>query len=126
MLFNLFFKTPRNCTSDKISKSTISRPFNGHVDAFAEVIGYERVGNDHRFSVALPREFAHLVVPKGSICVNGISLTVAELHDDRFVLWIIPHTHEVTNLHSVTTGSRVNLEFDLLAKHLARLREFDR
>ncbi len=63
---------------------------------------------------------------KGSICVNGISLTVAELHDDRFVLWIIPHTHEVTNLHSVTTGARVNLEFDLLAKHLARLREFDR
>ena len=98
----------------------------GHVDACAEVIGYERVGNDHRFSVALPREFAHLVVPKGSICVNGISLTVAELHHDRFVLWIIPHTHELTNLHSVTTGSRVNLEFDLLAKHLARLREFDR
>jgi riboflavin synthase len=98
----------------------------GHVDTCAEVLAYEPVGNDHRFGVALPHEFAHLVVPKGSICVNGISLTVAELHDDRFVLWIIPHTHEVTNLHSVTTGSRVNLEFDLLAKHLARLREFDR
>ncbi len=98
----------------------------GHVDTCTEILAYEPVGNDHRFAVALPREFAHLVVPKGSICVNGISLTVAELHDDRFVLWIIPHTHEVTNLHSVRTGSRVNLEFDLLAKHLARLREFDR
>ena len=98
----------------------------GHVDACAEVVGYERSGQDHRFTVALPNEFAHLIVPKGSICVDGISLTVAELHPDRFVLWIIPHTHEVTNLHSVKTGSRVNLEFDLLAKHLARLRECGR
>lgn len=98
----------------------------GHVDACAEVLAYESVGKDHRFVVSLPSEFAHLVVPKGSICVNGISLTVAELHDDRFVLWIIPHTHEVTNLRGVRAGSRVNLEFDLLAKHLARLREFDR
>ena len=95
----------------------------GHVDACAEVIAYERVGQDHRFTVALPREFAHLMVHKGSICVNGISLTVAELHEDRFVLWIIPHTHEVTSLKSVVTGSRVNLEFDLLAKHLARIEE---
>lgn len=98
----------------------------GHVDACAEVVGYERSGQDHRFTVALPPEFAHLIVHKGSICVDGISLTVAELHPDRFVLWIIPHTHEVTNLHSVKTGSRVNLEFDLLAKHLARLRECGR
>lgn len=97
----------------------------GHVDACAEVLAYERVGQDHRFAVALPREFAHLVVYKGSVCVNGISLTVAELHEDRFVLWIIPHTHEITNLRSVAAGSLVNLEFDLLAKHLARLREME-
>jgi riboflavin synthase len=95
----------------------------GHVDACAEVVAYDRVGQDHRFTVALPPEFAHLIVHKGSICVNGISLTVAELHEDRFVLWIIPHTHEVTSLKSVVTGSKVNLEFDLLAKHLARMRE---
>ncbi len=95
----------------------------GHVDACAEVLAYERVGQDHRLSVALPGEFAHLVVHKGSICVDGISLTVAELHEDRFVLWIIPHTHEATTLKAVRAGSRVNLEFDLLAKHLARLRE---
>lgn len=95
----------------------------GHVDACAEVLAYEKVGQDHRFTVALPAEFAHLMVHKGSICVNGISLTVAELHQDRFVLWIIPHTHEVTSLKSVVAGSRVNLEFDLLAKHIARMRE---
>ena len=93
----------------------------GHVDTCAEVIAYEKIGQDHRFTVALPPEFAHLIVHKGSICVNGISLTVAELHEDRFVLWIIPHTHEVTSLKSVVAGSRVNLEFDLLAKHLARI-----
>ena len=96
----------------------------GHVDACAEVLAYERVGQDHRFEVALPAEFAHLIVHKGSICVNGISLTVAELHEASFALWIIPHTHEVTNLRSVRAGSRVNLEFDLLAKHLARIQEF--
>jgi riboflavin synthase len=58
--------------------------------------------------------------------VNGISLTVAELTDDSFTLWIIPHTHEVTSLKAVTVGSRVNLEFDLLAKHIARLTETGR
>ena len=93
----------------------------GHVDACAEVIAYEKIGQDHRLTVALPPEFAHLMVHKGSICVNGISLTVAELLEDRFVLWIIPHTHEITSLKSVVTGSSVNLEFDLLAKHLARI-----
>lgn len=95
----------------------------GHVDACAEVLAYEPVGQDHRFAVALPQEFAHLVVPKGSICVNGISLTIAELHDDHLVLWIIPHTHEVTNLRTIGKGSRVNLEFDLLAKQIARIQE---
>lgn len=93
----------------------------GHVDACAAVLAYDRVGQDHCLTVALPQEFAHLIVHKGSICVNGISLTAAELHEDRFVLWIIPHTHEVTSLKSVVTGSKVNLEFDLLAKHLAKI-----
>ncbi|MCG8601199.1 MAG: riboflavin synthase [Verrucomicrobiales bacterium] len=93
----------------------------GHVDTCVEVKSYERNGQDHRLEVALPREFAPLVVHKGSICVNGISLTVAELNEDSIVIWIIPHTHEITSLKAVTTGSRVNLEFDLLAKHIARL-----
>ncbi len=95
----------------------------GHVDARAPVLAYDRTGQDRSLAVELPPEFAHLIVPKGSICVNGISLTVAELHPDRFVLRIIPHTHEVTSLKSVASGSVVNLEFDFLAKHLARLEE---
>jgi len=98
----------------------------GHVDACAEVTAYEKVGQDHRLEVALPAEFSHLLVHKGSICVNGISLTIAELGKERFTLWIIPHTHEVTSLRSVEKGSRVNLEFDLLAKHIARITELGR
>ena len=93
----------------------------GHVDTCAEVIAYEQVGQDHQFTVALPEELEHLMVHKGSICVNGVSLTVAELNDDSFTLWIIPHTHEVTSLKSVEVGSKVNLEFDLLAKQIYRL-----
>lgn len=95
----------------------------GHVDACAEVLAYEQVGQDHQLTVALPEEFAHLMVSKGSVCVNGISLTVAELKEDSFTLWIIPHTHEVTSLKSLEKGSRVNLEFDLLAKQITRLTE---
>lgn len=95
----------------------------GHVDTCVPVKSYELSGQDHRLEVELPRDFAHLVVHKGSICINGISLTVAELHEDSVVIWIIPHTHEITSLRAVSVGSRVNLEFDLLAKHIARLTE---
>ncbi|MDF1823541.1 MAG: riboflavin synthase [Verrucomicrobiales bacterium] len=93
----------------------------GHVDACAEILAYREVGQDHEFTVSLPPEFARLVVHKGSICVNGISLTVADLQKDQFTLWIIPHTHEVTSLKIARAGSRVNLEFDMLAKHIARI-----
>lgn len=96
----------------------------GHVDQCAELIALEPVGQDHKLVIQLPEEFAHLTVYKGSICVNGISLTIAELEQDSFTLWIIPHTFEVTNLHTLQPGRRVNLEFDLLAKHISRLRSF--
>lgn len=93
----------------------------GHVDGVGEVLACESVGQDHRLVVSLPEAFARYVIRKGSICVDGISLTVAELEDDRFTLWIIPHTAEVTNLGATAVGKRVNLEFDLLAKYLERL-----
>ncbi len=97
----------------------------GHVDCVSEILAWEAVGRDHRLEVALPAEFARYVIRKGSICVDGISLTVAELGDDRFTLWIIPHTAAVTNLGAAKAGKRVNLEFDLLAKYLERLSEPD-
>ncbi len=95
----------------------------GHVDACAELLALEKHGPDHRLQIKLPAAFQHFVVYKGSICVNGISLTIAELAEESFTIWIIPHTYEVTNLKSMRPGDRVNLEFDLLAKHLARLQE---
>ena len=96
----------------------------GHVDTAAEVLDFSPHGPDFRLEVALPAEFAQYVAFKGSIAVDGISLTVAEVHDGSaasFVCWIIPHTREVTNLAARKKGGRVNLEFDLLAKYVERI-----
>ena len=93
----------------------------GHVDTAAEVLDFSPHGSDFRLEVALPAEFAQYVAHKGSIAVDGISLTVAEVKDASFVCWIIPHTREVTNLAARKKGGRVNLEFDLLAKYVERI-----
>jgi riboflavin synthase len=93
----------------------------GHIDTTARIESIEPVGSDHRVEVALPESFSRYVVFKGSVAVDGISLTVAELHPDRFVIWIIPHTWQITNLHQRKPGDRVNLEFDLIAKYVERM-----
>jgi riboflavin synthase len=93
----------------------------GHVDTTAKVLAVEAAGQDHRIEIALPHDFAQYIVFKGSIAVNGVSLTVAELTSDRFVNWIIPHTWSQTNLHRFRRGDRANLEFDLVAKYVERL-----
>ena len=92
----------------------------GHVDTVAEVLDYQQVGQDFRLEIALPADFATMIIHRGSICVDGISLTVAELKESSFVCWIIPHTRLVTNLHTRRPGDRVNLEFDVLAKYVQR------
>lgn len=93
----------------------------GHIDCTARIISFEERGADHRLEIALPNEFAHYVALKGSIAVNGISLTVAEVNDDTFVVWVIPHTFRETTLASARAGDLVNLEFDVLAKYVQRL-----
>jgi len=94
----------------------------GHVDCVAAVRAWEAVGLDHRLEIELPREFARYLVEKGSIAVDGISLTVAELMEGSFTVWIIPHTLERTNLLSAgKAGGEVNLEFDMLAKYVERI-----
>jgi len=93
----------------------------GHVDCVAAVLAWEPVGLDYRLEVELPGEFARYVVEKGSIAVDGISLTVAELKEKSFAIWIIPHTREVTNLRAGQAGKAVNLEFDMLAKYVERI-----
>ena len=93
----------------------------GHVDCTSAVTGFEQQGEDYRLEVAVPAEFAQLLVFKGSVAINGISLTVAELAANRFVVWIIPHTREHTNLQAVKAGDLANLEFDVLAKYVERI-----
>ena len=95
----------------------------GHIDGTAEILRIEPSGADLRLQIALPPDGARYLVAKGSIAIDGISLTVAELGPDSFTLWIIPHTREVTNLRTRTPGDRVNLEYDLLAKYVERMME---
>lgn len=96
----------------------------GHVDVTTSVRAYEKHGSDYKLELALPKEFAHLLVSKGSLAVSGISLTIAELGESSVVLWIIPHTHAVTSLATLKARDLVNLEFDMLSKHIARLASF--
>jgi riboflavin synthase len=92
----------------------------GHVDCAARILAMEKSGADHRLEVELPAEFAHYVAYKGSIAVSGISLTVAEVSEQSFGVWIIPHTWARTNLDTTRADDLVNLEFDLIAKYLER------
>jgi riboflavin synthase len=93
----------------------------GHIDCAAAIIARDEKGADLRIETDLPAEFARFVIPKGSIAVNGISLTVAEILPNSFVVWIIPHTRAETNLAAARQGDLVNLEFDLLAKYVDRM-----
>ena len=92
----------------------------GHVDCAARILAMEKSGAAHRLEVELPAEFAHYVAYKGSIAVSGISLTVAEVSEQSFGVWIIPHTWARTNLDTARADDLVNLEFDLIAKYLER------
>jgi riboflavin synthase len=93
----------------------------GHVDCVSSIIGLEKKGADFRLEVELPRKFAHYVASKGSIAVDGISLTVADVLPKSFVAWIIPYTKRHTNLDRATIGDLVNLEFDILAKYVEKM-----
>jgi len=93
----------------------------GHVDCAVRIVSLEPHGQDHRLEIELPHAFARYVAYKGSIAINGISLTAAEVREASVVSWLIPHTMEVTNLHTLKAGDRVNVEFDMLAKYLERL-----
>lgn len=93
----------------------------GHVDGVGTVIARERDGESWRFTIRVPDELARYVAPKGSICVDGISLTVNEVEGSAFGMNIIPHTLAMTTLDETGEGSRVNIEVDLIARYLERL-----
>ncbi|MFZ5494828.1 MAG: riboflavin synthase [Verrucomicrobiota bacterium] len=93
----------------------------GHIDALGRVEVFEPRGKDHYLRVAAPAGSGRYLIHKGSIAVDGISLTVAEVAGDSFAVWLIPHTLAVTNLREKQRGSGVNLEFDLLGKYVEKL-----
>jgi riboflavin synthase len=93
----------------------------GHIDCVSPIIAYQKSGADFRLEIELPEAFVHYVACKGSIAVNGISLTVAEILPKSFVAWIIPYTKTHTNLDRAKAGDPMNLEFDILAKYVERM-----
>jgi riboflavin synthase len=95
----------------------------GHIDGMGEILVFEKRGMDTYLEIRPPEGFMDYLIYKGSIAVDGISLTVAEVGTDRFSIWLIPHTLEVTNLLARKVGDRVNLEFDMLAKYVKELLE---
>ena len=95
----------------------------GHVDAVGRVQSVEAEGEGLRVFVEAPDEILRYCVEKGSVAVDGVSLTVAELADDAFAVVLVPHTLEATTLSALQPGREVNLEADVLAKHVERLLE---
>ncbi len=95
----------------------------GHVDAVGEIVGRIPEGQGARLTLTLPASIAPLVAEKGSIAIDGISLTVARAHRDRFEVALIPETLARTTLGGAGVGTRVNLEADIVARHVARLLE---
>jgi riboflavin synthase len=96
----------------------------GHVDGVAEVVALRPEGDSLRVTFRAPEDLAKFIAPKGSICLNGTSLTVNEVEGCTFGINFIPHTQKVTTWGRVAAGDRVNLEVDTMARYVARLREW--
>lgn len=97
----------------------------GHVDGVAEIVGMQDEGDSTRVTFEAPKTLARFIAPKGSVALNGTSLTVNEVDGTRFGVNLIPHTKEVTNWGFAKVGDRVNLEIDTLARYVARLQEWN-
>lgn len=96
----------------------------GHVDGVGEILSVTPEGDSLRFKIKAPKELARFIAPKGSISIDGTSLTVNEVDRTTFGVNIIPHTAKETTWGAVKAGQMVNLEIDMLARYLARLKEF--
>lgn len=103
--------------TDRIGGHLVS----GHVDGVGEVLKFEPVGESHELVIRSPRELAGYIARKGSITVNGVSLTVNWVQGTDFSINLIPHTVQVTTLKQLQAGSRVNLEIDLIARYVERM-----
>lgn len=92
----------------------------GHVDCIGKVLKIENREGSHNLTVQFPKEFAHLVIEKGSITINGISLTAFDVTNESLMVTIIPYTWEHTMLHALAEMEEVNLEFDVIGKYISR------
>ncbi len=92
----------------------------GHVDGLGRISKWERVGRDHLLDITAPADVMRYMIHKGSVAVDGISLTVAAVKQTSFRIWIIPHTYELTALRDRKVGDSVNLEADLLGKYVEK------
>jgi riboflavin synthase len=93
----------------------------GHIDCVSRIVALDKKGADFRLEVELQAEFAQYVARKGSIALDGISLTVADVFPKSFLVWIIPYTKRHTNLDRAKVGDLLNVEFDILAKYVERV-----
>jgi riboflavin synthase len=93
----------------------------GHIDTTATCIQRQELNGSWQFRFEFPPKFSHLVIEKGSIGLNGTSLTIFNVKEDRFDVAIIPYTFQHTNIQTITPGSTVNLEFDMIGKYVSRL-----
>jgi len=98
----------------------------GHVDGVGRIVDIQPDGESRRFALEAPAALARYIAPKGSATLDGVSLTVNEVRQNRFEINLIPHTLTHTTFGARRTGDQVNLEVDLIARHVARLMEFER
>lgn len=96
----------------------------GHIDGIGKLISVEQNGADVRLEVRPPEGFLKYFIPKGSVAMDGVSLTVAEVTDSTFVVWIIPHTIKETNFQKIKVGDHVNIEADMIGKYVERFMFF--
>lgn len=93
----------------------------GHVDGLATLVSITPDGDSHRLKIRAPQDLKHFIAPKGSVALDGISLTVNEVEDDIFGINIIPHTWVVTTMGTRKPGDKINMEVDMLARYVARI-----
>ena len=111
-------------TSLRVGQAMGGHFVTGHIDTTSTILRRERQGEWEYVEFDIPTEFLDLVVPKGSIAIDGISLTISKVNEQSIEVMLIPHTMDVTTLGQRAVGDFVNLEFDLLAKHVKRILQY--
>ncbi|MFC1672776.1 riboflavin synthase [Pseudomonadota bacterium] len=109
------------CLGDELGGHIVS----GHVDGVGSLVSRDADGDSVRFTFQAPEDLAKYIAPKGSVTIDGVSLTVNEVNGAKFGINVIPHTQDATTLGTLEAGGKVNLEIDMLARYVARLLDKD-